>query len=149
MPSLSVTKGDFAIMAAAVLLALAVFFGTFNSFSDQTRAQLVVKQGTKELMRTTITAEDKKTLKVQLDIGYTAEIEVAHGKARLKPMPDWVCPRHICSDTGWISMNGGQAIICAPNRLIIYFEHSTELDGVACFSVVHNLTASPESSRYR
>ncbi len=47
-----------------------------------------------------------------------AQLEVKKGAIRLLPMPESICPRKICSHTGWIR-RPGETIICVPNRLVI------------------------------
>lgn len=86
------------------------------------QAFLVVKHGNTQLLRQKITKNDKKTFMVKLPVGYTAEIEVSDGKACIKPMPNWVCPKHICSNTGKIGLDGSKKIVCMPNQLVVYFE---------------------------
>lgn len=55
------------------------------------------------------------TLKLPRGEG-TAQIK--EGRIRVLPMPDDVCPLHICSNTGWIK-RPDQIIACVPNKLII------------------------------
>lgn len=50
--------------------------------------------------------------------GGKAQLEVKQEAIRLLPMPDSICPRKICSHTGWIR-RAGETIICVPNRLVI------------------------------
>jgi hypothetical protein len=62
-----------------------------------------------------------------------AEIEVDGGKVRVLPMARDLCPRGICSATGWIKRNGS-SIICMPNRLVIQLNVDTRqsrIDAVA------------------
>lgn len=62
-----------------------------------------------------------------------AEIEVDGGKVRVLPMARDLCPRGICSATGWIKRNGS-SIICVPNRLIVQLDIDTgrrRIDAVA------------------
>lgn len=51
-------------------------------------------------------------------------VQISGMRIRILPMPDSVCPLHICSRTGWIE-RPGQFIACVPNRLIITI-HATE-----------------------
>ena len=57
--------------------------------------------------------------------GGEALLEVKGGAIRLLPMPDSVCPRKICSHTGWIR-RAGETIICVPNRLAIRLTGESE-----------------------
>lgn len=47
-----------------------------------------------------------------------ATIQTRGGKVRVLPMPREICPRGICSETGWVS-RPGEAIICLPNRMVV------------------------------
>lgn len=86
------------------------------------QATLVIKQGKKEVYREKITTTDKRAFKVKFPNGYTAEIMVADGKAWVKRMPSRICPKHICSDMGKIGFDDNKKIVCAPNKLVVYFE---------------------------
>ena len=94
----------------------------FLDSSKNKGSVLVIKHGETELFRDQIKKEDKKIYKIKLPVGYTAEIVVSDGKVWLKRMPNWVCPKHICSDTGKVGLNSDKKIVCMPNKLMIYFE---------------------------
>lgn len=49
-----------------------------------------------------------------------AQLEVKQRAIRLLPMPDSVCPRKICSHTGWIR-RAGETIICVPFGMLRSF----------------------------
>jgi len=91
-------------------------------FCSKNHGTLVIKQGNKELLRKRVTTRDNKVFKIKLYQGYTAEIVLSKGSAWIKRMPDRVCPKHICSDIGKIHFGEDKKIICAPNKLVIYFE---------------------------
>ncbi len=90
--------------------------------NSKNQATLVIKHGKKEIHRERISKKDNKIFKVKLTKGYTAEIVVSEGKAWIKRMPNWICPKHICSDTGKICFEDDKKIVCAPNKLVVYFE---------------------------
>ncbi len=71
-----------------------------------------------------------KTVKISLSEG-EAHLEVKDGAVRIRPMPEWLCPRQICSHTGWIR-RAGESLICVPNRLVVRLMGSqgTEIDAV-------------------
>ena len=48
-------------------------------------------------------------------------IEIKNGSVRMIEMDRKICPRKICSDTGWIS-KGYQAIVCLPNKIVVSIE---------------------------
>lgn len=55
----------------------------------------------------------------------TNVVEVKDGKVAVTQAD---CPDHYCMDRGWCS--GGAQIVCLPNRLVLEFVGSGELDAV-------------------
>ncbi len=51
---------------------------------------------------------------------HEAIVEYSGGMARMVPLDISLCPRGICSHTGWISQRG-ETIVCLPNRIMIIF----------------------------
>ncbi|MEW5921772.1 MAG: NusG domain II-containing protein [Bacillota bacterium] len=62
---------------------------------------------------------------------HTAVLEISGGKVRMLPMAKELCPRGICSHTGWISRYY-QSIVCVPNRIVVSFseQKNDRIDGV-------------------
>ncbi len=64
---------------------------------------------------------------------HTAEVEVEDGRIRMLPLPGGLCPKAICSHTGWIE-NSYESIVCLPNQIMINLDSATaedeEIDGV-------------------
>ncbi len=62
-----------------------------------------------------------------------AVVEVDDGRIRMLPMGEDLCPKGICSHTGWISQPY-ESIVCLPNQIMIVFSESAaddeKLDGV-------------------
>ncbi len=46
------------------------------------------------------------------------QIEISNNRVRILPMSKSICPKSICSDTGWISFQY-QIIVCLPNAISI------------------------------
>ncbi|HHX86834.1 MAG TPA: NusG domain II-containing protein [Firmicutes bacterium] len=51
---------------------------------------------------------------------HQAQLEVDRGRIRMFPLDRQLCPRGICSHTGWIS-EPYESIVCLPNRIMIIF----------------------------
>jgi len=51
---------------------------------------------------------------------HQAQLEVDQGRIRMLPLDQQLCPRGICSHTGWIS-EPYESIVCLPNRILIVF----------------------------
>ena len=64
---------------------------------------------------------------------YQAVLEIDGGRVRMQPMDQTLCPRAICSHTGWIS-HGYESIACLPNRILVIFTQAPaspdDVDGV-------------------
>lgn len=60
---------------------------------------------------------------------HTAEVEIEDRMIRMLPMGEDLCPRGICSHTGWIE-HSYEHIVCLPNQIKISFvEGAADLDG--------------------
>ncbi len=64
--------------------------------------------------------------------GGSGQLEVKDDKVRMLPMNIAICPKAICSKTGWIDSNL-KTIVCLPNRLSISFisDEILEIDSIA------------------
>ena len=82
---------------------------------DQTRARVELEG--RIVQEINLQVVDGSVVTIPLKQG-EARLEVKGGAVRLLPMPDSVCPRQICSHTGWIR-RAGETLICVPNRLVI------------------------------
>ncbi len=51
---------------------------------------------------------------------HQAQLEVERGRIRMLPLDRQLCPRGICSHTGWISAPY-ESIVCLPNRIMVVF----------------------------
>ena len=64
---------------------------------------------------------------------HEAILEIEGGRVRMLPLDESLCPRGICSHTGWISHHY-ESIVCLPNRIMVAFTQSPgdpdRIDGV-------------------
>ncbi|MBT9161710.1 MAG: hypothetical protein DDT27_00247 [Dehalococcoidia bacterium] len=70
--------------------------------------------------------ETPRTVSIPLPRGEEAVLAVTETSVRVLPMPDHLCPRHICSLVMGEISSPGQNIICVPNRLVIELVGSGE-----------------------
>lgn len=123
-----ITVGDIII---AIFLIVAVFvtagFFWWGQAGEGNEVVAVIEQHREEIKRVDMPAPgENKEVKIDLrEVDYEATVELEHNRARIHRMPEEVCPLGICADTGWISQEG-QAIVCAPNNLVIYLEGAEE-----------------------
>jgi len=79
-------------------------------------SRVAVSIGGEKIMEFSLTSEIQEKHQIQLDKG-VAVLSVQDGAARLEGM-EGLCPREICSHTGWIRRQG-ESIVCVPNRLLV------------------------------
>lgn len=65
---------------------------------------------------------------------HEAIVEVVEGRVRMLDLGQDLCPRGICSHTGWISRDY-ESIVCLPNRIMITIDEDypgdiQDLDGI-------------------
>lgn len=86
---------------------------------------IIISYQGKEIERISL-SEDKKTYEFTFgkNIGY---IDVYNNEVRMIPMDKSICPRRICSKTGWISKKY-QSIVCLPNKLTVEFSNIINQD---------------------
>lgn len=110
------TRSDWILIVAVASVSLLLLGLRWLPFtSDQTGVRLELEG--RIVQEIALQAVDGTIVTIPLEWG-EAQLEVKGGAVRLLPMPDSVCPRQICSHTGWIR-RPGETIICIPNRLVI------------------------------
>lgn len=123
------TKSDWILMAIIVTVSSFLLGLRLLPVSGgQTQAQVELKGETVQIIN--LKDVEGSIITIPLQRG-KAQLEVKQGAIRLLPMPDSVCPRKICSHTGWIR-RAGETIICVPNRLVVRLtgQGSTQVDAV-------------------
>ncbi len=110
------TRSDWllvAIVASAPFLLMGLRLLLVSG--EQIRVRVGLKGKTVRVIN--LEAVDGSVATVPFERG-KAQLEVKQGAIRLLPMPGSICPRKICSHTGWIR-RPGESIICVMNRLVI------------------------------
>ncbi|HHV57976.1 MAG TPA: NusG domain II-containing protein [Firmicutes bacterium] len=109
------TRADKVLLAGMVLAAVSMWFVIRANGGAAAPAEAVVVRAGKEVLRVSLARPG--LYEVPLVRG-EAVVEVAPGRVRMRPMPRSICPRGICSETGWIS-TPAQTIVCVPNLLSV------------------------------
>ena len=120
MKRLRLVWGDFFTIILFLLVGLG---GLYFNLSGRNNADLkylriYVENNMVEERSLTRDYEDLVTINFGPGNEHEAMIEIRKGKARMLPLDRDLCPRGICSHTGWIDHHG-ESIVCLPNRIMI------------------------------
>lgn len=116
------TRGDAAVVVAALAVAALVWAGFYMAPGRGEVQNAVVRVDGKEIARMPVTSRELARKEIRLS-GGAAVIEFGQGKVRIVPPSAGFCPDGTCWKTGWISRNG-QSIVCVPNHMTITLEGS-------------------------
>ena len=114
--------GDFAVAAAVVLIAAAVWLVPLLSGGGQGGKVAVVRCDGAEVLRVALDRDEEERFDVPGGV-----VEVRDGGVRMLRAD---CPDQVCVKTGWIEREG-QSIVCAPGRIVIEVQGGAGQDGLA------------------
>lgn len=117
-------KGDIVIIVLLVITSIAGIFFMELSNTYAYEKYAVIKVGGEKVK--TISFNDKT--KGVYDFNFENEvghIEVRDGRVRMLEMDKKICPKKVCSLTGWIDKKY-EAIICLPNKIAVDIENKDE-----------------------
>jgi hypothetical protein len=114
-------KGDIVIIVLLVITNIASIFFMKLSNTYAYEKYAVIKVGGEKVK--TISFNDKTKgvydFNFENEVGY---IEVKDGRVRMLEMDKKICPKKVCSLTGWIDKKY-EAIICLPNKIAVDIEN--------------------------
>ena len=128
--------GDFVVIILVLALGIAGLYN--NIVGGAAHDHLYVNIYVDNELKTEISLADTQDRIVEVPFGpdneHQAEVEIKDGKVRMLPMDEELCPRRICTHTGWIS-NYGESIACLPNKILIVFDQvgdssESDIDGI-------------------
>lgn len=118
------------VLIISILIISGVLIGnTMLKKADTQNATILIAVGNEVQERIPLKIQEESEIyefKFKDNIGY---LEVKNGKVRMLEMDREICPKAVCSDTGWID-SPSQAIICLPNQIIVTIK-GMEHDGVS------------------
>lgn len=128
-------KGDIIILLIILSISIIVsitFKRNKNIKTNETYAVVKVKGEVVKKIQMNKTLNEAHEFKFGKHSG---AVEIKDKKVRMLKMSRQLCPRGICSNTGWIS-EGYQMIVCLPNGITIEIEeieedYSNEIDAIA------------------
>ncbi len=115
--------GDIIVIVLFILLGLSGLW--FNITSGEAGGRQYVRVFVDNRLEREYSINSDTTDKYSFFFGadgeHRAYLEVQEGRVRMMPLREELCPRGICSHTGWIS-GPGESIVCLPNRILIVVE---------------------------
>ncbi len=137
MQKLKIKIADYFIVGFVLLLGLIGFWFNLQEAGASGQKYAVIYVENEQVTELSLSPGD--SFDYSLNFGRneqnTAAIEVEDGRIRMLPMGEELCPRAICSHTGWIE-HSYESIVCLPNQIMIVFEKGTtgkddhDIDGV-------------------
>lgn len=126
----SLKIGDYIIIC---LIIVSVVLGQYYMISQNTGGNLktiVIRVDQKEFFYK-LNVNESKEIIFDFD-GHQGVLHFKDGKIKMETMDIDLCPKQICSKTGWIEFNY-ESIVCLPNKIIvtINFNKGDDLDSVS------------------
>ncbi len=112
----------YVILAVIIVLSVA---GTVYFLSENEKNTVEIISDGQVLYRINLPTEQNRTIHIEYGGSYNT-IEIKDGEIFVSEAG---CPDQICVKTG--KLKGGMPIVCLPNRLVIRFADSGEVDAVA------------------
>ncbi len=137
MTNFKIKFTDYIIVGAILILGLTGFWFNLQNVSAADHKYATIYVENQEVAELSLTPGDQFSYSFPFgdDDENTAFIEIDDRRVRMLPMSDELCPRKICSHTGWIEYSY-ESIVCLPNKIMIVFSTTTsgemdeDLDGV-------------------
>ena len=122
MPKLKIKIADYVVVGAILFWGLAGFWLNLQEVSAAERKYALIYVQNQQV--TEISLSDNDQFSYSFSFGdndeHTAVIEVEDGRIRMLPLDEGLCPKAICSHTGWITYSY-ESIVCLPNQIMIVF----------------------------
>jgi len=125
MANLKIKFTDYIIVGAILLLGASGFWFNLQQASAAEYKYAIVYVENQQVAELSLTPGDQfnYSFKFGEDDKNTALVEIDDGRVRMLPLDDHICPKHICSHTGWIEYSY-QSIVCLPNQIMIVFSET-------------------------
>jgi hypothetical protein len=129
MERLRLKAADYVIIAALVLAGCAGLWLNLQQGGASPQKYLAIFVNNEMVAELSFAPGDSYSYTFPYDEGRRhAVLEIEGGRARLLPLPEELCPKGICSHTGWISRSY-ESIVCLPNRIMIVFSQAPPEEG--------------------
>lgn len=124
MERLRLKTADYVIIAVLLLAGCAGLWLNLQRSGASQQKYLIIQVDNRAVAELSFAPEDCFTYTLPYDQGRRrATLEIKDGRVRMLPLPEELCPRGICSHTGWIA-HSYESIVCLPNRIMIAFSQA-------------------------
>lgn len=115
---LMMKKGELYIVISIIVISLTILLYMNYGIAHEGNMLVKISVANEIVLSKEINSHTQETIAIPLLSGEMATVIIEHGQVKVLPLPDNICPKGICSHTGWIQ-RAGEAIICLPNQLVI------------------------------
>ena len=130
MATFKIKAADYLIVGLILLTGVAGFWFNLNvaRAADNKYARIFVQN--RQVAELSLPPGESFTYEFKFGEGgrYTAVVEVDDGRIRMLPLSEELCPKGICSHTGWIEYSY-ESIVCLPNQIMIVFVEDSSVNG--------------------
>ncbi len=119
--------GDIIVIVLFVFLGAGGFMFNYHYGTGEGPKYVEVHVDHELVKEISLNPGQEEVYRIPFDSGneHEAELEVKKGRVRMLPMEPDLCPRGICSHTGWISRKG-ESITCVPNNIFVVIKTAEE-----------------------
>jgi len=137
MTILKVKKADYIVVVAILIWGLTGFWFNIQQVGAAEQKYATIYVQNQQVAELSLSSNDRYDYSFNFGENdeHTAHLEVEEGRIRMLALDDELCPKHICSHTGWIEYQY-EKIVCLPNQIMITFNEQTrgsssqDVDGV-------------------
>lgn len=125
----SIKKGDIIIICMIIIITV---FGQYYLITQETGGQLrtIVLRVDQEEHVYKLSVDESRKIIFEFN-EHLGTLHYKEGRIKMETMDRVVCPKQICSKTGWIKYSN-QSIVCLPNKIIVTIvnEKDNDLDTI-------------------
>lgn len=137
MTIFKVKKADYIVVVAILIWGLTGFWFNIQQVGAAEQKYATIYVQNQQVAELSLSSNDRYDYSFNFGENdeHTAHLEVEEGRIRMQALDDELCPKHICSHTGWIEYQY-EKIVCLPNQIMITFNEQTrgsdsqDVDGV-------------------
>lgn len=125
MFKLKIKIADYIVVGAVLIWGLAGFWLNLQEVSAAERKYALIYIQNQQVAEISLANNDQFSYSFSFGANnqHTAVVEVKDGSIRMLPLDEELCPKAICSHTGWIAYSY-ESIVCLPNQIMIIFTES-------------------------